>query len=111
METLLDTVVRLAVEPALEAYIIAQVPELALPILKQLMELVLDKLVEREAAILKQFLAFTIIDGQVNSENKAVKDQLVAWNAAHASGDPHAIQQATDDLAAAFGHLIHYDGS
>ncbi len=111
METALDAVVKYAIEPMMEAYIISQVPALGLPVLKQMMEALLDALVQREAQILKTFLAFTIIDGQVNSENKAVKDQLVAWNAAHATGDPHAIQQASDDLAAAFGRLIHYDGS
>lgn len=111
METALDAVIRLAVEPALEAYIFAQVPELALPVLKQITETLVEKLVEREAAILKTFLAFSIIDSQVAQENKAVRDNLAAWQAAHDSGDAHAIEKATDDLANSFGHLIHYDGS
>ncbi len=66
---------------------------------------------EREAKILKLFLDFKIIDGQVASENQAVKDQLVAWNAAHAQGNADAIKKAQDDMAAAVSRLINFDGT
>lgn len=110
-DTALNAVIKYAIEPELEAYIIAQVPALGLPVLKQIMEGLLEALIEREAAILQTFLDFAIIDHQVSQEHQAVVDALKAWQAAHASGDPNVVKKSESDLVDAFGHLIHYDGS
>jgi hypothetical protein len=52
-----------------------------------------------------------IIDIQVGGEENAANQTFQNLQMAVASGDQHAIDQASKDLDAAYGALIHSDGS
>ncbi len=111
LDTLMDFIVKNVVEPSVIAWADAELPVLAAPVIHEVSDFIIDAIIEREANLLKKFLDFKVIDGQVESENKAVKDQLVAWTAAHAGGDPDAIKKAKQDMADAVSKLINFDGT
>lgn len=114
----LATVVNSALEAALtggesaaEAALILDQPWLGLPIVKQLLEWLLDKI---EAPIYANAAAVAtklIIDLQVNSETSAANTAFQNAQSAIATGDPGEISKAQTDLDNAFASLGHYDGS
>lgn len=96
---------------ALEAAVIVEVPWLGLPFVKQIFHFIVGKI---SAAIYRQAaLAATaiIIDVQINQEEGSANSAFQNLLAADASGDPLAIAQASKDLSAKYGALIHFDGS
>ncbi len=107
-DSVMDFITGSVVEPAIIVWIDTEVPFLRTPVIHEVCGAIIDKIIEREAALLKNFLDFKIIDGEVASENKAVRDQLVAWNAAHRQGNADAIKKVKDDMAAAVSKLINF---
>lgn len=113
--TAIDQVVHTAVMTlalnAAEKALIAQFPELELPVLHQIFEAVLHYAFNYIDQALEQVAAFEVIDGQTDAEAKAYQDAVSQLAAALAKGDPNAISQANQTFSNDLGPLIHFDGS
>ncbi len=112
--TVADTVIKTvnqvvtgAVETALQTY----VPALGLPVVKQVIDYVLEDMDDKLSKFEQTGVTFLIIDGQVASERGSVADQLAAIRAAEASGNALLLQAAVAHFAAANSSLVHDDGS
>lgn len=98
-------------ESPIDSAIIAAVPALATPVLKQIWEGVLHVLFIQIGNFLGEFTGFVVIDvQQYIALKKAVSAQL-AFNQAIASGNTDAINQASDALDQAVAPVLHYIGS
>lgn len=95
---------------AAESAAIAEFPWLGLPIIKQIFELVLNKV----ASIIYDQAAYAatkvVIDVQVGLEESATGPAFQNLQMAIASGDQAAIAKASKDLDTAYSNLIHFDG-
>ena len=98
-------------EVAAEAVLIADQPWLGLPIVKQLLEWLLDQMTGVLYGQAADAATKIIIDLQVGEETSAVNSAFSAAQAAIASGDANAITTAQANLSSAFGGLINSDGS
>jgi hypothetical protein len=96
---------------AAEAEIIAVVPAMGLPILKQIDEAVIKFVAEKIYTALALGATFAIIDAQTSAEASAANEAATNLKQALTGGDPNAVTKATEDFKAAFGKLVHYDGS
>lgn len=95
-----------------EDLIIAEVPFLGFPIIKQLWQTLFYWVVGYLLRALEQSATFAIIDSQIDAELKAVTQALVNLNSvAQNSGDPDAVKKAIQDYANAHSLLVHADGS
>lgn len=110
VNTVIDTVWQAAVTAA-EAALIAAVPEMGVPVVKQVSQEVIQLVAN---AIYKQFalfVSFEIIDFsdaiELNDQQKA----LVALKAAQKSGDPLALAQALSNFDQSVAALTHMDGA
>lgn len=95
----------------IEAVIIADVPWLGLPVVKQILEYFLGFVEKYFYTGAANAATKLVIDMQVDSEISATNAAFANVQAALASGDTSAIQKASTDLDAAFASIIHYDGS
>ncbi len=96
---------------AVEAAIIADVPVLGYPGLKQILEWGLSLVEGYFYSQAANAATKLVIDLQVGSEISTVNLAFTNAQQAVASGDPQAIQKASSDLDTAFGNLVHSDGS
>lgn len=108
---ILKTVIEGGGVTATEAVIIADVPWLGLPIIKQIMELILNKVAAVFYTSAANAATKLIVDIQINQEKSTVLNAFQSLQMAVASGDKDAIAKASDDLDKAYGSIIHYDGS
>lgn len=109
-----DTVVSEVVKTGLsigETLLFADLPGLALPGLKQLVQLLLKFLSGYVLKGLSQVVVFDIIDSQVKGEETDFNKALAALKAAQAAGNPDATQAALKNFQAAAQNLGHSDGS
>ena len=97
--------------PIAEAAIIAAQPVFGLPIIKQLLDYFLKYFGGFLYRAMGTFSTLQIIALQTNSEKSAYANAEKTLRAAHASGDPVALQAATDNFKRTFRDLVHYDGS
>lgn len=114
MATLLNGVVNAAVtggDDAVEAYLTAQFPILANPILQDLMDALISWLGSFLSADLQNLVTALVIDVQTNGEKSAVYQAAQQVLAAQKAGDNDAISSSTQSLINAWGDLIHSDGS
>lgn len=98
-------------ETAAEAAIIADVPWLGVPVVKQVFEYLLGfvgSYIYKQAA---WGATKIIIDVQTKMEASAAYSAFQNLQMAIASGDPGAITKASQDLDKAYAALIHFDGS
>lgn len=96
---------------AVENLILAEVPWLRFPILKQLFEFLLGWIGGYVIKAEQNGATFAVIDMQVGNEKAAVSVALAAVIAAEKSGDPDAIRMAIKNYADAQSALVHDDGS
>ena len=109
-----DTVINVSTEAivsTVETMIIADVPLLGVPVVKQLWESLLGWIAGYFSKAMQNGATFAVIDTQVNSEEKGVSSALAALIAAEKSGDKNAIQTAIKNYATENSSLIHSDGS
>lgn len=97
--------------PIAENAIIAAVPTLGLPVVKQITEAIETALADKLTQLAETGVTFTIIDIQTGRENSAMSDAVKKLLAAQRSGDPNAIAQAQADFEKAQDALVHDDGS
>ena len=97
--------------PLIENLIIAQVPALGLPIVKQITEGIEQILANYLTKWAEEQADFIIIDGQTASEQSNLSAALKALIAAEQSKDQNAITQALSAYQAAQASLVSSDGS
>jgi hypothetical protein len=96
---------------AVEALIIADVPWLGWPGIKQAWELVLGFIASYIIKAAQNGVTFAVIDVQVDQELSALSAALKAIQDAQKSGDPIALKKAIQAYADAQSALVHSDGS
>lgn len=96
---------------AVEGLIIADVPALSLPIIKQLWEALFGWVAGYFIKAAKTGATFAIIDSQINGEVTTLSKALAAIAAAQKTGDEDALKKAIQDYANAHSALAHSDGS
>lgn len=101
-----DVVVNAAVAAAQ-----AEVPFLALPIVRNLFSFLVGKVAGLIYTELETNVSFAIIDHQTQAEAAEYEKSKAALYAAHLKGEQDAIEKAKADFRASLGKLIHYDGS
>ena len=110
VNTVIDTVWQAAVTAA-EAALIAAVPEMGVPVVKQVSQEVIQLVAQ---AIYKQFalwVSFEIIDFQDSAELTSEQKALVALKSAQKSGDPLALAQALSNFDQSVAALTRIDGA
>jgi hypothetical protein len=99
------------IESAAQAAIIAYIPALGLPVVKQITEAI-ENAVANEITKLEQTgVLFLVVDIQVASEEGDLSDQIAAVKAAEGTGNALLIQTAIAHFAASQSSLVHDDGS
>jgi len=106
-----ENVIFEATVTAVEKYSEAQLPFLALPIVKQIFEFIVEKLSGLLKEQLENFVAFTIIDMQEASKNAAYKQSIMSLQIALHGGDADAIAKAKSDFKSTLADLVHWSGS
>lgn len=89
----------------------ADVPALALPVIKQVFEFVLGFIDLYISKAEQMGATFAVIDGQIYSEQNGMTKALASVMSAEKGGDPNAIKQAIQNYANAQSALVHFDGS
>ena len=95
---------------AIEALVIADVPWLGFPVIKQVFEFILNKVAALIYVRAANAATKIVVDIQVNGEESVVLSSFQNLQMAIASGDADAIKKASDNLDEAYGSLIHSDG-
>lgn len=94
-----------------ETAIIADVPWLGLPVIKQIWEALFSWICGYFIRAAEDGATFAVIDIQTGSEVSGVSSALAALVAAEKTGDASAIKKAIQDYANAQSSLVHSDGS
>lgn len=97
--------------PIVENAIIAAVPAIGLPAIKQITEAIEKGIADEATKIGELYADFAVMDGQVDNEESSVSTTLAAVIAAEKAGDPSAIQQAIAAYQKSLSSLDHSDGS
>ena len=100
-----------ALAPEIQAAIIAAVPALGIPIVKQLVDEIESLIEDKITVYLETGADFIIIDAETGTEDINVSAQQDALDRALASGDPAAIAAAKKALTDAEDSLTTDDGS
>lgn len=96
---------------AAKAALHAAVPWTNWPVVKQVIDFVLDRVIGKFCVILQEAGVFLAIMIQVESQRRAYAEAEAKLRLAHATHDPVAISAATQEFKNALRALIHYDGS
>ena len=94
-----------------ETAIIADVPFLGAPVVKQLWETLFNFIASYFIKYSENGVTFAVIDVQTDQEQSNMSDALKNLLAAEKSGDQNAIQNAIAAYAVAQSALVHDDGS
>ena len=97
--------------PLIQAAIIAQVPFLGDPVIKQITDTVENVIENYAAKMAEEVVNFAIVDKQVSDEKSAVTDALTGLEAAEKTGDSNAIANAEEIFENANASLDADDGS
>lgn len=100
-----------AAETVVEDAAIAAEPWLGFPGIKQLWETVLDYFVKQFSRALGTLAGYVLVDAEEYLALKKAAASLVKLNAAKATGDANAIEQASAEADAAAAPILHYVGS
>jgi Trk-type K+ transport system membrane component len=93
-----------------EGMIIADVPFLGTPIIKQIWEALFNWIAGYFQKAAETGATFTVIDTQVGSETSGISSALAALVAAEKTGDAAQITAAIQAYAKAQSSLVHDDG-
>lgn len=96
---------------AVESMIIANLPWLGFPIIKQLWEIPFGWVASYFVKASENGITFAVVDLQVGQEESNLSKELMALILAEKTGDTVAIQKAMKDYADAQSALVHSDGS
>jgi hypothetical protein len=96
---------------AVETLIVADVPILGVPVIKQLWELFFSWIATYFIKVAQTGTTFAIIDVQVATETMGISAALAQVVAAEKTGDAAQIQAAIQNYANAQSMLTHDDGS
>lgn len=96
---------------AAEAEIVAAVPIMGAPFLKQIDEQVLGFVAQKIYEKISLCATFTIIDAQTSAEAAAANAAANELKAELQKGTPSEIAQATEAFKSSFGKLARFDGS
>jgi hypothetical protein len=99
------------VVPIIQGAIIAAVPTLGLPVIKQIVDAIEQDIANEATKIVELYADFVVMDSQVDSEETSVSTALAAVIAAEKTGDQNAIQQAIQLYQTSLSSLDHSDGS
>jgi hypothetical protein len=97
--------------PIAENVIISYLPELGLPVVKQITEAIEQGIADKLTALAEQGVTFAVVDTQVTVEKFTISYALMKLIEAEKSGDPNAIKQAMDDYANAQSQLLSASGT
>jgi hypothetical protein len=97
--------------PIAENAIIAAVPALGLPVIKQITQAIEQALANKLTALAQQGITFSIIDVQVGTEENNISEALQNLIAAEKSGNATEIQTAIQNYQAAQTSLVNSDGA
>jgi hypothetical protein len=97
--------------PIAENAIITACPEMGLPVVKQITEIIEQALADKFTKLAETGVTFAVIDMQVEHEDSNVSDALNALALAYKNGDKDAIVQALKNYADATSAVDHDDGS
>ena len=114
LATFVDELIKAAIsggDVAVEAYLTAQAPFLALPVFEVILNYIITSVGTAVYKNMANIANDIVFDIQTNSENSTVLQAAIAAQAAKASGDQSAIDKANQDLINSLGNLIHSDGS
>ena len=109
-----DTVISISAsagETLVEGLIIADVPWLGLPGIKQIWEALFNWIMGYVVKAAQTGATFAVIDAQVSSELSNVSTAMAALIAAEKTGNANAIKIALQNYADYHSNLIHDDGS
>lgn len=96
---------------SVETYAKAQLPFLNWPVISQLFDYCVQKLASLIQVQLENFVAFSIINIQVESENAAYQQAIMDLQTAYHNGDSNAITQAEGNFRTTLSGLVHWDGT
>ena len=94
-----------------EGLIVADVPWLGTPIVKQIWEAIFNWIASYFIKAAQTGATFAVIDVQVDSEESNISKALSALVAAEKSGDQNAIQTAIKNYQLAQSAIVNDDGS
>ncbi len=94
-----------------ETMIIADVPALGFPIIKQLWEALFNWIAGYFTKAAMDGATFLVIDHQVDKEQSALSKALAALTAAQKTGNADEIKKAIQAYADCHSSLVHSDGS
>lgn len=112
MTALIDGIIKAAIDGgdvAIEAFITAQLPFFANPILQYILDMGVSWIGGIVYDQLSTIAINLMIDFKTNGENSDVLKAAEVLQAAQASNNQGAIDAATKDLIAAYGNLVHVD--
>lgn len=94
-----------------ETALFAEFPFLNLPVVKQIIQFIINWVAGKVYGALGLMLTYGIIDIQVAGQEAVMGQATINLKAAYQSGDPDATKKATDEFKAALAALIHWNGS
>lgn len=94
-----------------ENLIIADVPWLGAPVIKQIWQALFAWIAGYFLKAAQDGATFVVIDAQISSEEFYLSEALAKLMMAEKTGDPNAIQIAIKNYADAQSELVHSDGS
>jgi MFS superfamily sulfate permease-like transporter len=97
----------IAVEMAID-YILAEVPALAIPVIKSIFVFIVHKLTDILYEQLRTLVAFSIISVQVEKERKKYEAAVTELKQAQASGDPLTHEQAKQKFKDSLRDLVRF---
>jgi hypothetical protein len=96
---------------AAESAVIAEVPFLGLPVVKQIFGAALNYFAGIVYTYLAQAATIQIITLQTDAEKNAYAKAELELRTAHLTGNQDAINKATDDFKKALTNIVHFDGA
>ena len=98
-------------EAAAEAYLTAQVPVLANPILQDILDWLVSDIGGALQTVLINNATGIVINIQTSSEQAGIVAAATALQIAQASGDPSAIATALNNAKSAYQSLLNWNGT
>lgn len=96
--------------PILEATAEADVPFLALPIVKQIFEYVVSNLIDKIDILVEDGVIQIVFKAEAAEHEMALANALLALKNAHATGDPNNVNQALQNAVAAWQQALTFGG-
>lgn len=96
--------------PVIEKFAEEQFPPLALPVVKQIFEHLVDKYAGKLSFAMQDGALTIVIDIQTDAELRATLKSLADLQEAHKRGNPDEIKKAVEKAMDDWGDIIHWDG-